>query len=86
MIGSASKAMPTAEGTVMRNTSFRPRPSVSLNAGVIPSVPSRAMAGSITVPITTPKMPSGNWINRNAAFSQMRGPSGEPFGAVMKEA
>ena len=43
--------MPTAEGNVIRKTSFKLLANVSLNASVIPSVAKRESAGNVTVAI-----------------------------------
>ena len=75
MIGYASMASPIADGIVSNNASRIARASVARNSAMFPSAALRETSGSVTVPMATPKIPSGNCIRRNAMLSQLTGPS-----------
>ena len=74
MIGDASMARPIADGTVSKNARRIPRASVARNSAVFPSAALFDTSGNVTVPMATPKIPSGNCIRRNAMLSQLTGP------------
>ena len=74
MIGDASMASPIADGIVSKNASRIPRARIARNSAVFPSAALFDTSGSVTVPIATPKIPSGNCIKRNAMLSQLTGP------------
>src|SRR5205823_5673837 len=74
MIGDASMVSPIAEGMVSKKASRIPRARIARNSSIFPIAALFATSGSVTVPIATPKIPSGNCISRKAILSQLTGP------------
>src|SRR6059058_6138259 len=74
MIGDASMVSPIAEGMVSKKASRIPRARIARNSSILPIAALFATSGSVTVPMATPKIPSGNCINRKAILSQLTGP------------
>ena len=67
-------ASPIADGIVSKNARRIPRARIVRNSTVSPRAALFETSGSVTVPMATPKIPSGNCIRRNAMFSQLTGP------------
>ena len=75
MIGRASIISPMLAGTVSRKASRIPRASVDRKSSWLPSAMFFASSGSVTVPMATPKIPSGSCMRRNALFSHVTEPA-----------
>ena len=57
---------PQAEGMVSRKTRPSEDESVERKEGMSPRAAKREMAGSVAVPMATPKTPMGSYIRRKA--------------------
>ena len=66
MIGRASSTSPIVLGIVSTKASRMPFARIERNSAVLPAAALRAITGSVTVPMATPKIPIGNCISRNA--------------------
>ena len=66
---------PIAAGIVSNVTSRIACARAERKAAMSPSAAVRETSGKVTVPTATPKIPSGNCINRKAMFNQLTGPS-----------
>src|SRR5437667_12336136 len=74
MIGEASIASPIADGMVSKKANRIPLARMLRNSSIFPTAALFETSGRVTVPMATPKIPSGNCIKRKAMFSQLTGP------------